>query len=491
MYQGRNTSRRGILKNSVTPKTITTFTDPIKTATGYVSGTLLGEPDSPVHVYRGIPFGTPPVGKLRWSPPQPVEKWTGIRECTAFSSATPQQIRPFSEQFSLPQGEDCLYLNVYTPAKKTNDNLPVMVWMHGGGYSNGSGNEPLFNNTKLPQQGVVLVNVNMRLGVLGLLAHPLLSRESPKGVSGNYLFLDMIAALKWVQKNIAAFGGNPDNVTIFGESGGGAKVATLVASPLAKGLFHHAICESGCACSPIAPGKKLKEVEATGKALFAKLGVDKEKDPLAAARALPWQKIIEAEAALTPTANQPVSLWDGTVDGWVLPDSAANIFQAGQQNVVSLITCANLGELTGPGMLVMPWIIPAYTSMLSSMGKTGAKVFACIFDQVPDSWRREGCVSSHAIELPYVFGNVDIPQNWIGLYNVVGPAGAKTKIPNISDVDIKVSDVTMQIWAQFARTGDPGIAGLTEWPVWEQSSDQYLYINDTFRVKTGFSKIPG
>ena len=463
--------------------------DAVKTDSGYVSGMVAGEPDKPIYVYNGIPFAAPPVGTLRWRPPQPVEKWTGIRQCTTFGSAAPQQIRPSSAEFNLPQGEDCLYLNVLTPAKKAEDKLPVMVWMHGGGYFAGSGNEPLFNNTRLPQHGIVLVNVNMRLGVLGLLAHSLLSKESPKGVSGNYLFLDMIAALKWVQKNIAAFGGNPDNVTIFGESGGGAKVATLLATPLAKGLFHRAICESGSACSPIAPGKKLKEIEAAGQELFVKLGVDKEQDPLAAARAVPWQKIIEADAEITPMANPPVGLWDGAVDGWVLPDTAANIFQAGQQNVASLITCANLGELTGPGMLVMPWIIPAYSKMLSSQRKAGAKVFACIFDQVPDSWRREGCVSSHAIELPYVFGNVDIPQNWIGLYRVVGPAGAKTETPKISDADLKTSELMMKMWSQFARTGDPNVVGLTDWPAWEPDKDQYLYVTEWPQIKSGFSKV--
>jgi para-nitrobenzyl esterase len=297
--------------------------------------------------------------------------------------------------------------------------------------------------------------------------------------------------LKWVRRNIAAFGGNPDNVTIFGESGGGAKVATLVASPLAKGLFHHAICESGSACSPIAPGKNLKDIEITGETLFAKLGVDKEKDPLAAARALPWQKILEADAAITPVTAQPVSLWDGTVDGWVLPDTVANIFLAGQQNIASLITCANLGELTGPGMLVMPWIIPAYTRMLASEGKAGAKVFACIFDQVPAGWRQEGCVSAHAVELPYVFGAVEIEQEWLNLYHIASPAGAKTNAPKISAVDREVSEVTMKMWAQFARTGDPNIAGLIEWPIWEKSADKYLYVHDTFEIKTGYSKVPG
>jgi para-nitrobenzyl esterase len=476
-------------KTSATPKTIPVFADPVKIDTGYISGTVLGEPNNEVHVYRGIPYAAPPVGKLRWKPPQPADKWAGIRECTTLSAGAPQQTQTSGPALNVPQDEDCLYLNVLTPAKKPRDKLPVMVWMHGGGYWAGTGNQAMYNNFKLPQQGVVLVNVNMRLGALGLLAHPLLSGESPHGASGNYMFLDMIAALKWVQKNIAVFGGNPYNVTIFGESGGGAKVATLIASPLAKGLFHHAICESGSAFPPIAPGKMLEDMETSGKKLFAKLGVDKEKDPLAAIRALPWQKIIEADSALFPMTSPPTNTWDGTVDGWVLPGTVANVFRAGKQNVVSLITCANLGELTGPGMLVMPWIIPAYISMLSSESKAGAKVFACIFDQVPMGWRREGCVSAHAIELPYVFGTVEIEQDWINLYSIAGQAGAKTKVAEISEVDRKVSEVMMKIWAQFARTGDPNINGLPEWPVWEKSSDKYLYVNDTLRIKSGYSRL--
>jgi para-nitrobenzyl esterase len=483
--------RKDIMKDPTPPKTLPIYADPIKIDTGYISGTLLGEPNNEVHVYRGIPYAAPPVGRLRWKPPQPAEKWKGIRECTVFNLAAPQQKPPSSPKSNLLQGEDCLYLNVLTPAKKTGEKLPVMVWMHGGGYAAGSGNDSIFNNFKLPQHGIVLVNVCTRLGVLGLLAHPLLSKESPNVVSGNYLFLDLIAALKWVKKNIAAFGGDPDNVTIFGESGGGAKVANLLATPLAKGLFHHAICESGSAFPPIAAGKKLNDIETNGKTLFAKLGVEKEEDPLAAARAIPWQKIIEADAAITLEMTQPVNMWDGAIDGWFLPDTAANIFLAGQQNVASLITCSNLGELTGPGRLVMPWIIPAYTSMLSCESKAGARVFACVFDQVPAGWRQEGCVSSHAIELPYVFGAVDLEQEWINLNQFVSPAGAKSNVPKISDVDIKVSEVMMNMWSQFARTGDPNVEGLIEWPVWKPSSDQYLYVKDTLQVRTGYSKVPG
>jgi para-nitrobenzyl esterase len=220
--------------------------DAVKTDAGYVSGTILGEPGREVYVYRSIPYAAPPVGDLRWKPPQPVAPWAGIRECTAFSRIAPQSATTLpgartstpstSPRFMALQSENCLYLNVLTPAKKDIENLPVMVWMHGGGFVFGSGNDLLYNGPRLPQHGVVLVNVNMRLGPIGLLAHPLLSRESSDGISGNYMFLDMLAALKWVYNNISAFGGNPQNVTIFGESGGSAKVITLMASPLAEGL---------------------------------------------------------------------------------------------------------------------------------------------------------------------------------------------------------------------------------------------------------------
>ncbi len=479
-----------MVKNITRPQAAA-LTDPVKIDTGNVSGTILGEPGSEVRVYRGIPYAAPPVGDLRWKPPQPITVWQGIRECTAFSLAAPQQRPPSSPKLDIPQGEDCLYVNVLTPARTVEEKLPVMVWMHGGGYMAGSGNESMFNNISLPRQGIVLVNVGMRLGVFGLLAHPLLSAESPRSVSGNYLFLDMITALEWVQRNIAAFGGDPANVTIFGESGGGAKVATLLVTPLAKGLFHHAICESGSAFAPIAPGKNPVELEAVGKKLFTQLGIDDEKDPLAAARAIPWEKIMAAETAMTPVSDQPSHMWDAVVDGWLLPDTAANIFRAGKQNTASLITCANLGELTGPGSLVMPWIIPAYAAMLSSERGAGARVFACIFDQVPDGWKREGCVSFHAVELPYVFGCVNSEKEWTGLHHIAAPAGAGSHLPEISETDIHVSELMMKMWAQYARTGDPNVEGLTPWPAWEPGSDRYLYVNDTLQAKTGFSKVPG
>jgi para-nitrobenzyl esterase len=309
----------------------------IKIDSGYITGAVLSGQGREVRIYRSIPYAAPPLGELRWKPPQPPAPWSGVRECTTFCQFAPQSSSPLpgtrpdaapaatpNPRLAVPQSEDCLYLNVITPAQKPADKLPVMVWMHGGGFIFGSANEPFYNTSRLPGYGVVLVNINMRLGPIGLLSHRLLSQESPEGVSGNYMFLDMIAGLKWVKKNIAAFGGNPDNITIFGESGGAAKVISLMASPLAKGLFHRVIAESA---SP--DGRPLKELEETGDKFFAMLGVNGAKDPLKAARALPWQKIIEVEQSLIRELHSTGrgGNWDVAVDGWFVPEKPVEIFR--------------------------------------------------------------------------------------------------------------------------------------------------------------------
>ena len=215
--------------------------------TGSISGMKARQNDQEIYIFRGIPYAAPPVGGLRWRPAQPAASWLGVRECTEYSKQAAQysDIHASKKLQALPSSEDCLYLNVMTPAKRANEKLPVMVWFHGGGTRYGNGNLPISNSLGLPSHGVVLVTVNSRLGIFGLFAHELISRESPQGVSGNYLFLDLIESLKWVKKNIAAFGGDPANVTILGQSGGGLKVAALMASPLAKGLFQRAIIQSG------------------------------------------------------------------------------------------------------------------------------------------------------------------------------------------------------------------------------------------------------
>lgn len=463
----------------------------VKTDKGYVSGTMIGESGKEVAIFRGIPFAAPPVGDLRWKPPQPAASWDGVRECTHFSAISPQMEMP-GVPSPLPMSEDCLYLNVITPARQPNEKLPVMVWMHGGGYSVGSGNDRIWNNYRLPQCGVVLVTPNHRLGGFGLLAHPALSKESPKGVSGNYLFLDLIASLQWIQKNIAAFGGDPDNVTIFGESGGGAKVCVMMSSPLAKGLFHRAICESGTAMV-ISRGKPLSETENDGKTLFKKLGIDPSvKDALEQARKAPWGKILEASPTMGPLGGNdlPVSEWDAAIDGWVLPDSPKNIFRSGSCNAVPLIVSANLGELTGPGLLVMPVIVPAYVDMLESLSKLGRNGYACIFDQVPANWRKGGFVSVHGIELPYVFGDWDNSTDWWQSLSIQATqAGAKTVDPGLDRTDRNVSETMMSLWASFAKTGKPEAQGVPDWPEYTRKTDRYFNISSRCNVLTGFSKV--
>jgi para-nitrobenzyl esterase len=463
----------------------------IKLDSGYISGTVVGEPGKEVFVFRGIPYAAPPVGNLRWRPPQPIQPWEGIRECTKYSiqpAQYPDKNLPKEEQKE-PSSEDCLYLNVHTPANHADEKLPVMVWLHGGGLRYGSGNWYIYNSPGLPQHGVILVTVNSRLGELGLLAHPLLTKESPHHSSGNYMFLDMIAALKWINKNIAAFGGDPSNVTIFGESGGGDKVVCMLSSPLAKGLFHRAICQSGGSHAYAVP---LKGMEEYGSKLFARLGVDKKADPLAAARAIPCEKLIKISQAMNEETGGAAVFdgpWNIATDGWFLPDTPYNILDRYEHNAVPVLTCANLGELTGPGLVHAPDIIPAYIKINNAANKAGKKGFIGIFDQVPGNFRKEGGVSAHAMEIPYVFGDVDYPGQWKTLQFMYKAAGAKSDMPVITDAERKVSEEMMQMWTAFARKGNPSVKGLVEWPAYEKTTDRYLYIVEPLQVKTGFSRL--
>jgi para-nitrobenzyl esterase len=374
-----------------------------------------------------------------------------------------------------------------------------MVWLHPGGYLYGTANEPVFNGIELPQHGVVQVNVNHRLGAMGLLAHPLLSQESPNGVSGNYMFLDIIAALKWVQKNIAAFGGDPGNVTIFGESGGSWKGISLMASPLAAGLFHKVIGQSGTPTGSYAGAATplpLKDMEALGERLFAKLGIDDEADPLAAARALPWKEIVDAEVALGQEIGDTQAMWgvfDLAVDGWFMPDTPLNIFKAGKQHAVPFIMGGTLGEITdkwgdalGLSPLRMPGIVPDYVTMFNSANEMGVKCYAYIFAQVPSKWKAEGMIAPHALDLMYVFGHADDPMMWSNMYFMFG---ARHPNSGATAADLKVSQAMMSMWTQFAKTGDPNVEGLITWPAYEATTDEYLYIAEPLQVKSGFSEV--
>jgi para-nitrobenzyl esterase len=262
------------------------------------------------------------------------------------------------------------------------------------------------------------------------------------------MFLDMVAALKWVQRNIGSFGGDPDNVTIFGESGGGPKVQTLMASPLAEGLFHRAILESGAATEGYIPGetRSLADAEAAGEEFFARLGINGEADPLAAARALPWETLVEAGLGIHYEylgQSGHTQFVDGTVGGWFLTDTTDNIFREGKQNPTPFITVANLGEITGPSMpiLVFPTLIPGYTHMLANAGKAGVKGYAAVFEHVPANWKADGAVAFHGIELPYIFGDFNL-SNWGTTIFIGTTAGVVTMDPGLTEADRQNSPKT-------------------------------------------------
>jgi para-nitrobenzyl esterase len=298
----------------------------VNTKSGKVSGTTVEDGGENVRIFKGIPYAAPPVGEWRWKAPQPVKPWSDVRDGAKWSNQCAQRAGSrmgVSGQIS----EDCLYLNVVTAARTTSEKRPVMVFFHGGGLTSGTGNSLTYNNTALPRKGVVVVTVNSRLGPLGYMAHPALSAESGRGASGNYGTLDLIASLRWVKENIEAFGGNPNNVLIFGESGGGTKTLSLLTSPLAKGLFHKAIVESGSALITPERVTTLERAEAAGKRIAAKLGMDNAENQLAALRAARWEEIVAA--AGDREINFPANL---VVDGYVLPQSVHDTIKNGKQH---------------------------------------------------------------------------------------------------------------------------------------------------------------
>jgi para-nitrobenzyl esterase len=443
----------------------TLLVDPIMTDAGLVSGFVSGDAGEEVRTYRGIPYAAPPIGDLRWKPPQPVEPWSGVLECTEWADRAPQDADGLGGM-----SEDCLHLNVMTPATETTDRLPVLVFFHGGGLTIMSGNSNTYTSIALPQQGVVTVTVNSRLGVIGYMAHPALTAESDNNASGNYGTLDLIASLEWVQNNIAAFGGDPDRVTIFGESGGGTKVISCMSSPLAEELFHRAIVESGSYSISPDVCTTLEDAESMGEAVAEELGVSDETDVLAAMRALSWEEIMEAASNVGYSTNL-------TVDGWVLPDQANTIFQEGRQSDVPLIVGANAGEGSS-----LSSNVPLMASLMNSVS---SDAYVYVFSHVPTGWREEGCVAFHGLELPYVFGH--IPD---GLYSptvisLSTSGGAQSAEPGPDEMDEVVAENTMAIWAQFAATGDPSVPGLVTWPTYDETTDQYLDIGYTLEVKIG------
>lgn len=431
--------------------------------------------------FLGVPYGKPPVGELRWRPPEPAEPWEGVRQATAWADQSAQN--PTLE--SVNEGgmsEDSLYLNVTTP--KEAEDLPVMVWFHGGSFSILSGNSMQYNNPEsLPARGVVLVTVNHRLGPFGYIAHPLLTEESGYDGSGNYGQMDLVLALQWIQDNIEAFGGDPDNVTIFGQSGGGGKVYSLMNSPQATGLFHKAIVQSGFA--PMDEDRtaedSLAEAEAIGTALFERLGVS----TLEEARALSWTEITQADL----DNNIPRQTYRPNVDNHYQTRTYYQNVQEGMPSDVPLMAGATNGDYDSLREALPIWLDQRSAAYESDQ-------FVYVFSRVPDGWNALGLRSCHGCELPYVFNYpAGMVQNYL-LGLVLTPEGAQPDIGDLNgngvsgtegdaaDVfasmrygadDVAISDLTMTFWTNFARTGDPSTGSLA-WPAYTGFNDAFMHI---------------
>ena len=444
------------------------ITDIITTNVGKVEGSSSDVQRTVVRIFKGIPYGAPPVGDLRWKAPQPPTPWEGVRNTTQWASRCPQRTSLLGTG---GMSEDCLHLNISTPAKSTADRLPVMVFFHGGGLTIGSANLDTYNHDGLPRHGIVLVTVNSRLGPIGYMAHPALTRESEHGASGNYGTLDLIASLEWVQDNIEAFGGDPDNVLIFGESGGGTKTLSVMSSPLSAGLFHKAIVQSGSGL--VAPGRSttLDNAEKHGERIAAKLGFQDD-DALAALRTTSWEDLIVAASDREVGFRTNV-----TIDGWVLPESVDVTFAQGKQHGVPLIVGSNAGERS------LQTSVPMLGNVHSATGSSSTFLYS--FSHVPTGWRNEPCVAFHGIEIPYVFG--DIPKGLLSptILFLSRGGGCTSDDPGTDELDDEVTEWTLQMWSQFARTGNPSVQGLIEWPAYTEDNGTFLDIGGALEVETG------
>jgi para-nitrobenzyl esterase len=503
---------------ALTSSSIAAISDPMRVEQGLLAGANGDSAD--VRVYRGVPFAAPPVGDLRWKAPQPPAAWQGVRQATEFSSAcwqTQYSSASAIYQAPLPKlSEDCLYLNIWTPAKAAKDKLPVMVWIHGGAFTRGSGSSHSYNGEILARKGAVIVTINYRLGIFGFFAHPELSAESEHHASGNYALLDQIAALQWVQKNIAAFGGDPSRVTIFGESAGSWAVNALMASPVAKGLFQRAIGESGGTFSPM---KTLAQAEKDGEKLTASLASTSSADANGQSASTKDGAGNTLKALRAKSAEELLKVADNEiartiVDGWVLPQQIATIFSQGKQNDVPIIVGYNsdegttlapqganmkammftmgvnqrYGALAEPMLKVYPagsdeqavtsfysayrdqafgWEMRTWARMASKTGHQPAYLY--YFSHRPPGPQSAKLRAFHASEIAYVFGTFVWPFPW-------------------EDVDRKLSDAMTSYWVNFATTGNPNGGSLTKWPAYNAKDDQSLEFGDQISVRSEINK---
>ena len=466
--------------------------EPLRIEGGRLSGTR-GR-DASIRVFKGIPFAAPPVGSRRWMPPQPVVPWDGVRNAAAFSAMCMQPPRP-AEGSNLHDGtpetisEDCLYLNVWTPAAgapAASEKRPVMVWIYGGLFRVGSAATGLFDGEPLARKGVVFVSLNYRVGAFGYLAHPDLARESGHQASGNYALLDQIAALKWVQANIAAFGGDPDRVTVVGQSAGSMSISALMASPVAKGLFQRAIGESGAQFGPN-DLRSRSDAEQAGNAFAVAMGARSVAD----LRATTAEQILNGEWQAHGTV----------VDGWVLPEAIYTTFANGKQNDVPLLTGWTANDTGRATSLNASEFIRQTQATRGADADAFLKIYPASSDQ-------EGRQSQVAVVTDRMFGwNA---WTWARMQSRTGKSASYlyyfTQVPPHSDAanqgafhgadiyyalgnlaykpwawrpqDRDLANTMMSYWINFATMGDPNGTGLPDWPAYSETADTVMLLGD-------------
>jgi para-nitrobenzyl esterase len=406
------------------------------------AGTLEGRADSAgrVMLFAGIPYAAPPVGELRWRPPRPAASWQGVRDATRLGHNCMQH-QPYGDidPYKAGVSEDCLYLNVWT--QSTSGSRPVMVWIHGGGFFAGFGGEERHNGAPLARKGAVVVTVNYRLGPFGFFAHPALSAESPHHASGNYGLLDQIAALDWVRRNIAKFGGDPSRVTIFGESAGGMSVGTLIGSPLAQGLFQRAILESGVGTGGAVA--RTDSAQATGARVGAALGVTGSDAATAARlRALSADSVLAATLRVAGNPGRPI-FWP-SIDGWVLPRTVDSALVLGMGNVVPVIVGTNADE----PQQVFGAPARAFARLITARG---APAYLYQFTRVAEDSVNAKRGAYHSAEIVFVFGRS----------HPLDPGAGSTSY------DSTLADAMSDYWVSFATSGDPnGPPAAGKWPHW-------------------------
>lgn len=484
---------------------IAAINQPVKVSGGSVQG-VPGK-DASITVFKGIPYAAPPVGDLRWRAPEAVVGWEGIRKADKFGNSCIQKIvyerKPWTYEFMAHAdiSEDCLFLNVWTPARSNSDKLAVYVFIHGGGNIEGSGEVPAYDGEGLAKKGVVVVTVNYRLGIFGNFAHPELSAEAPQHTSGNYAELDLIAALKWVKQNIAQFGGDPDRVTIGGQSAGSGHVHSMVASPLAKGLFQGAINESGTGIGTDMMGTSLADMEQLGIS-FAKA---KGAKSIADLRKLSWQEITDTIPASSPNAAPPTFRFGSVVDGYVFNATPLDTIAQGKQNDVPTLVGGNRDEGgVAPGMKMSldafsQLVLKRYDEMADEFLKhypvpatpeeAGAVVSQGAWDQNRTSlylWAKERAKTAKTPVFSY-FWTHPMPGPDVAIYGAFHTSEIPYAMNTLSmsdrpftSEDLKIADTLSSYWANFIKTGDPNGPGLPHWPSMNEKPGMVMEVGDHF-----------